>query len=460
MKKMAMTVEEESDNTQVNRPTVVTPVKYKPKPGETVVRLPGRKPAIVRTKNEVVKQDNRTKEQRQLDWKKDEQTRQYYQEQKNNEEFDKLNNAIVKITSPSTYVGAAARAATGDGSFAGNVAGGQGFGDTTANIAFDLVSPFVLNAGMRTGSEFLQNFMPGLFDPYTTFRGSLGYYGNTLTDRVLGTYGRRLHLPTQPRMPELFRAEHRGINLDDVMGLENQGQTGRFPWQNLTTDTVVRDHRVGRWSGSDIVIKNPNMYDPQGYLSTQPSDTFILKGYNNDPFNSSNYTIVSGNTELLKKAKEMGYETLSTPKLRKAYQKIEDASVASDASDDLMAQLNKGFILERSPEGRAYTDAIRSVLRKRGSANYGDYKYQSQQTGLPITVSRNPFQIPGGVKINSVVGNSNMIFYDKATPLESNLRKYLGIPGDGISIEDRMAEGMTNDFIRQAAINLNKKLYE
>lgn len=460
MKKMAMTVEEKSDNTQVNRPTVVTPVKYKPKPGETVVRLPGRKPAIVRTKNEVVKQDNRTKEQRQLDWKKDEQTRQYYQEQKNNEEFGKLTNAAVKIISPSTYVGAAARAATGDGSFAGNVAGGQGFGDTTANIAFDLVSPFVLNAGMRTGSEFLQNFMPGLFDPYTTFRGSLGYYGNTLTDRVLGTYGRRLHLPTQPRMPELFRAEHRGINLDDVMGLENQGQTGRFPWQNLTTDTVVRDHRVGRWSGSDIVIKNPNMYDPQGYLSTQPSDTFILKGYNNDPFNSSNYTIVSGNTELLKKAKEMGYETLSTPKLRKAYQKIEDASVASDASDDLMAQLNKGFILERSPEGRAYTDAIRSVLRKRGSANYGDYKYQSQQTGLPITVSRNPFQIPGGVKINSVVGNSNMIFYDKATPLESNLRKYLGIPGDGISIEDRMAEGMTNDFIRQAAINLNKKIYE
>ena len=110
MKKMAMAVEEESDNTRVNRQTIVAPVKYKPKPGETVVRLPGRKPVIVRTKNEVVKQDNRTKEQRQLDWKKDEQTRQYYQEQKNNEEATKLATAVTKIISPSTYVGAAARA--------------------------------------------------------------------------------------------------------------------------------------------------------------------------------------------------------------------------------------------------------------------------------------------------------------------------------------------------------------
>jgi hypothetical protein len=49
--------------------------------------------------------------------------------------------------------------------------------------------------------------MPGLFDPYTTLRGSLGYYGNSLTDRIIGTYGRRFHLPTTPRMPELFRAE-------------------------------------------------------------------------------------------------------------------------------------------------------------------------------------------------------------------------------------------------------------
>nr|DAH40561.1 MAG TPA: hypothetical protein [Caudoviricetes sp.]DAO10592.1 MAG TPA: hypothetical protein [Bacteriophage sp.] len=61
------------------------------------------------------------------------------------------------------------------------------------------------------------------------------------------------------------------------------------------------------------------MYNPEGYLSTQPSDTFILKGFNNDPFNTSNYTIVSGNTELLKKAKDAGYETLSTPKLRKQF---------------------------------------------------------------------------------------------------------------------------------------------
>ena len=462
MKKMAMSVEEESDNTRVNRPTAVAPVKYKPKPGETVVRLPGRKPVIVRTKNEVVKQDNRTKEQRQLDWKKDEQTRQYYQEQKNNEEFDKLNNAIVKITSPSTYVGAAARAATGDGSFAGNVAGGQGFGDTTANIAFDLVSPFVLNAGMRTGSEFLQNFMPGLFDPYTTFRGSLGYYGNSLMDRIAGTYGRRFHLPVKNRMPELFRAERDGINLEDMMYLENSSSHGRFPWQNLTTDTIVRDHSSGKWAGSDVIVKNPNMYASEAYLSTQPSDTFILKGYNIDQYNPANYTIVSGNTELLKKARNAGYETLSTPKLRKAYRDIEaryNESQPQMENGGIFDSL-KGFVLNRSYEGKRYTSIIRSLLRKRGSANYGDYLYQSNQTGLPLTVSRTPFSVPGQIKTNKIVSTPNLIFYDKATPLEHYLRSKLGIDGGGISIADRMKFNMTNDFIRRQAIDLNKNLYE
>nr|DAE46310.1 MAG TPA: hypothetical protein [Caudoviricetes sp.] len=86
-----------------------------------------------------------------------------------------------------------------------------------------------LKAGLGTGTEFLQNSMPGLFDPYTTFRGSLGYYGNSLTDRILGTYGRRLHLPTTPRMPELFRAEKKGINIYKMPGYEN-GEIRRFPW--------------------------------------------------------------------------------------------------------------------------------------------------------------------------------------------------------------------------------------
>lgn len=448
------------DNVRSYRPVVVNPVAYKPKSDEQIIKLPGRKPYVVRRKNETVSADNRSTYQKQVDQKKAVQVRQKYEQQKNQQEAARGVEAMTKLISPSTYVGAAARSLTGDGGFGDNLASGKGFNDTTANIAFDLAFPFALKYGGKIGSEFLQNQMPGLFDPYTTFRGSLGYYGNSLMDRIVGTYGRRLRLPVKSRMPELFRAERDGINLENMMNLENSAEQGRFPWQNLTTDTVVRDHRGGKWSGSDVVVKNPNMYDPEAYLSTQPSDTFVLKGYNNNPFNTSNYTIVSGNTELLKKAKDAGFETLSTPNLRKAYQKIEDAMSNQDVTNNSIFNLGKGFILERSPEGKNYTSIIRKLLRKRGSATYGDYKYQSQQTGIPITVSRNPYTIPGQIKLNKSVMNPNFIFYDKSTPLESILREQLDIDISGISIKDRMLKKYDNDFLHQAAIELNKKLYE
>lgn len=451
---------QKTDAIKNNKPVVVNPVKYKPKADETVINLPGQKPRIVRRRNEVVSTDNRSNAQRWLDWKKDEQTRQYHQQQENSQAFEEGVNAMTKLISPSTYAGAAARALTGDGTFGSNLTSGTGFNDPAVNIAFDVVSPFILRAGINAGSEFLQNTMPGLFDPYTTLRGSLGYYGNSLSDRVLGTIGRRFHLPTTPRMPELFRAEKDGINIVDMPGYENDAWRGRFPWQNTTTDTVVRDHKRGHWSGRDVVVKNPNMYNPKGYLSTQPSDTFILKGFNNDPFNTSNYTIVSGNTELLKKAKDAGYETLSTPKLRKAYRTIQDAENAyeSNGSGGLF-DLDKGFVLERSDEGKRYTSIIRDLLKKRGKPTYNDYMYQSNKTGLPITVSRTPFTVPN-TQTTKTIGNSNLVFYDKSTPFESELRKSLGIGSDGINIKARMERGYTSDFLRMAAEDLNRKLYE
>lgn len=305
--------------------------------------------------------------------------------------------------------------------------------------------------------------MPGLFDPYTTFRGSLGYYGNSLSDRVLGTLGRRFHLPTKPRMPELFRAEKGGIDVLGMPGYENAGQYGRFPWQNTTTDTIVRDHGKNHWSGSDVVVKNPNMYNPEGYLSTQPSDTFILKGFNNDPFNTSNYTIVSGNTELLKKAKDAGYETLSTPKLRKQFAEMQ---AAQDAEQEAFEQTSQSNIMKAlsfrkagySDEDVNYTKVLRKLLQKRGKPTYKDYAYQSEQVGLPITISKNPMSIPD-TPLEKAVGNGN-IFYNRSTPFEAKLRNSLGIGPRGINIKTRMEQGYTNDFLRKAAEDLNRKLYE
>lgn len=460
-----MTYNEQSrrDTVKDYRPQIVRPIKYKPKADEQVLYFANRKPVIVRRKNAQVSKDNRSNYQRRVDQKTTVYAKQKHEQQRDYEEAAKGVEAITKLISPSTYVGAAARSLTGDGTFGNNLASGKGFNNTMANVAFDVASPFILRAGINAGSEFLQNTMPGLFDPYTTLRGSLGYYGNSLTDRIIGTYGRRFHLPTTPRMPELFRAEKSGINISDMPGYENAAQRGRFPWQNTTTDTIVRDHAKGHWSGSDVVIKNPNMYNPEGYLSTQPSDTFILKGFNNDPFNTSNYTIVSGNTELLKKAKDAGYETLSTPKLRKRFAEMQ---AAEDAEQEAFEQTSQSNIMRalsfrkagHSDEEANYTEVLRKLLQKRGQPTYKDYIYQSEQTGLPITVSKNPMSIPD-TPLEKTVGNGN-VFYNRATPFEAKLRKSLGIGSRGIDIGTRMEQGYTNDFLRKAAEDLNRKLYE
>lgn len=451
----------QNDATRTKRPTL--PIEYKTKPGETVIykRVKGlnRPAGVVRSKQESVSVDTRSNYQKKVDTQRAQQVRQRYEQNKAEQEGLQTLAALGKAISPSTYFGAAGRALAGDGKLTGNILDGSGFGDTTANVAFDLAFPFAAKTGINNGKIFLQNTAPGIFDPYTTFRGSLGYYGNSLTDRILGTYGRRFHLPVKNQMPELFRSD-RFRTIEGIFDNPDAAQ-GRFPWQNLTTDTFVRDHSRGHWSGNDIVIKNPSMYDPSGYLSTQPSDTFILKGFGSGINNPKNYTLVSGNIDLLQKAKAAGIETLSTPKLRDAYSRLQDRISASMDGVDLTRpiQLGKLFRPERSDEGRNYSSIIRKLLHKRGQPNYDDYVYQSEQTGLPITVSRTPFTVPH-TKLENVIGNPNLVFYDRATPFESYLRGSLNIPSSGISLETRMLNNMDNSMLRNEALNLNNLFYK
>lgn len=145
---------QKTDAVKNHRPIIVKPVKYKPKADEVVVNLPGRKPVVVKKKNEVVTVDNRNDVRKQLDQKKNEQIRQYYQQQKNNQAFEDLTNSMMKLYSPSTYVGAAARSLTGDGTFGSNLTSGTGFNDPVANIAFDIASPFILKSGVSALNKY------------------------------------------------------------------------------------------------------------------------------------------------------------------------------------------------------------------------------------------------------------------------------------------------------------------
>lgn len=66
---------QKTDAVKNHRPIIVKPVKYKPKADEVVVNLPGRKPVVVKRRNEVVSADNRSSTQRRLDLKEAEQTK-------------------------------------------------------------------------------------------------------------------------------------------------------------------------------------------------------------------------------------------------------------------------------------------------------------------------------------------------------------------------------------------------
>lgn len=145
---------QKTDAVKNHRPVIVKPVKYKPKTDEVVVNLPGRKPVVVKRRNEVVTADNRNNVQKQLDQKKNEQIRQHYQQQKNNQAFEDLSNSMVKLYSPSTYIGAAARSLTGDGTFGSNLTSGTGFNDPVANITFDIASPFILKSGVSALNKY------------------------------------------------------------------------------------------------------------------------------------------------------------------------------------------------------------------------------------------------------------------------------------------------------------------
>ena len=223
--------EQKIDAVRNYRPIVVKPVEYKPKADETVINLPGQKPRIVRRRNEVVSTDNRSNAQRHLDWKKDEQTRQYHQQQKNSQAFEEGVNTMIKLISPSTYAGAAARSLTGDGTFGSNLTSGTGFNDPIANIAFDVATPITLKS--------LQNPISKLFNSY----GTLNNTGREALNSVLRWQAKhpifnRTILP--PNQAGHFYRVGSSSMIDDAV---NTGLIrSRTGWYHGSLDKAINDH--------------------------------------------------------------------------------------------------------------------------------------------------------------------------------------------------------------------------
>lgn len=266
---------QKTDAIKNNKPVVVNPVKYKPKADETVINLPGQKPRIVRRRNEVISTDNRSNAQRRLDWKKDKQTRQYHQQQKNSQAFEEGVNAMTKLISPSTYVGAAARALTGDGTFGSNLTSGTGFNDPAANIAFDLASPYTINKGL-TSLNKIANL------------GKSVYYSNTPSGQYLRFVGGKLKYGFDAKLPDLIRRTEKPMLRINVMRRNSPIRVSpienRFRFEdtgesspvitNFTTDLPVIPNNGGSWEGFNIGIIKGNQLLGKNVISTRPMDTF------------------------------------------------------------------------------------------------------------------------------------------------------------------------------------------
>lgn len=258
-----------------------------------------------------------------------------------------------------------------------------------------------------------------VFDEYTTKNGAFGYYGGSTAFRAIQSMLRQVNLGSA-RMPELIRSEKKGINVPYRL----KQYSGRFPWANFTTEHVVRDHINGKWKGSDVVVTDPNIINPKHYLSVDPSDTFIANGEFIDK-NPSGHTLISGDVNLLTKAKMSGMETLSSPKLRKLFSKMIEEENKSDHNTIGRFSFAKTG-REYTKTGAEYTNEINRLLRKRGAPLYKDYKLQSKQTGLPIQVFKTK------PNLEKYVRAYHPFYYLTSSPVENRFRSYIGMGPAGL----------------------------
>lgn len=318
--------------------------------------------------------------------------------------------------------------ALGTAKYSGDIIGDI-VGELIGNGINKVISPG-LKYATNKGKDLLANISDGrLYDPYTTFRGRLGYYGDNLGERLYNTASRNLELSGTVNMPELIRAEK---HLDSVRQVLRPYtiNDGRFPWGNFTTMHSVEKHRSGNWDGSDLIIFNPRDFKYDNYLDLSPSDTFILNKGNN--FSPSNRTLISGNIDLLNEARSLGMETLSSPSLRKAYNKMIELNKKGNNIRFALFKTND------NPISNDYTRQLNKLLKRRGLPNYKDYLYQSSVTGLPIRVFRNipkySKDLGFGINEEGILTNvvkRNDLYYNNASPLEARLRNYFNIDKAG-----------------------------
>ena len=283
----------------------------------------------------------------------------------------------------------------------------------------------------NASKTYLQNEYPAIFDPYTSWDATLGYHGDNIFSRAIGTMGRRYGYTPKAEMPEL----HRRLNIhkpsgfrmtDDGRFIMSSGRTGEGHdgIVNFGTSEAARSHSSHKaLSGVDDFIVDPRAIGNVEFKSIQPSDTFFeVPELAVDP---KYVTFVSGNPETLNFARSIGMRTLSSPRLRA----LQQASLPKEeGGSGLMSKLFSAGRSDSSAGARGVE--IQRLSSMRGAPTIQDYAFFENQTGLNSGVIPNrAFNAENAESILGRwgrVGRSpvfNHVIYDPATNIEALYRK-------------------------------------
>lgn len=282
----------------------------------------------------------------------------------------------------------------------------------------------------------LQNNYPALFDPYTSWDATLGYHGDNIFSRAIGTIGRRHGYTPEAEVPEFHRrllvnSPETFRMTEDGKFIMSSGRTGdgHDGIVNFATSEPARGHSNHRsLSGVNDFIIPSKVLKGVEFKSIQPSDTFFEVP--ELAVNPKQVTLVSGDPETLKYARSLGMRTLSSPRLRH-FNSLNQEGIS------ISGKIHKGetgrFNFDKGAEFENAEDIGKEMQRltsMRGAPTLKDYAYFENATGLNSGVIPNtPYNLNNRIDLLGRYGNVrstpifNNVIYDPATNLEAIYRK-------------------------------------
>ena len=327
---------------------------------------------------------------------------------------------------------------------------GVGFWNTLG-LAGSTVPEYVL-------PEFLKVYNDGIiWDKYTTLNGRIGYWGNSKTDRILGTLQRRIGLPHKASNPELMRKiipteetpnlvyENGQLVIGDNT-LQQDFLQGRL---NQTYINPVISHGKNSWNSGNLIIY-PYRITNGKVTSIEPMD-FITET-SKLTASPGNATVVSGDVNVLTEAKNNKFDTLSSPKARSLYNKMIDWQKEQDGlktSSDFMIKL-KAEPHYKNPYAKLYSQEIQRLQGLRGRPSIKDIRYLESNTGLQsgIDETKNYQNIKDQVMLDNPrkLGESFGDYYNRLSKIKVKMPNGDEVPFSRIDTHIKAMEEMPNNL--------------